>query len=310
MLEKKILYSKILITLLLIFFFSNTDAEIPISSLTGKVIDAETNEPIQNAVLQIEDSNIYYTTNELGKFKFHNLNEVKYTLIVSHVAYLEKRVDINLGTKSDRNIIIYLLPKIIEIAPVVVTDLHSHSKFDEYNESFNVLKGKELQKELGLTLASTLKNETGLAIRSMGPAPARPVIRGLGGDRVHIAEDGVEVTDLSSTSPDHAVTIEPFSLERIEVVRGPKVLLHTSTTIGGVVNAIGHEIPQEFSDKISGTIGGYGETANKGYLGSFSTSIPLNNLIVRGEISRRKTDDISTPIGTLDNSDIYNLSYR
>ena len=87
----KILNSKILITLLLIFFSSNTDAEIPISSLTGKVIDAETNEPIQNAVLQIEDSEIYYTTNELGEFQFHNLNEVKYTLIVSHVAYIEKR---------------------------------------------------------------------------------------------------------------------------------------------------------------------------------------------------------------------------
>ncbi len=306
----KYLYSTIIVTFLLIFFSYKVDAEIINSTLTGKVIDAEANTPIQNAVLQIADSDIYYTTNDIGEFQFNNLQKEKLTLIVSHVAYLEKRVDINLSVKSDRNIIIYLLPKIIEIAPVVVTDLHSHSKFDEYNESFNVLKGKELQKELGLTLASTLKNETGLAIRSMGPAPARPVIRGLGGDRVHIAEDGVEVTDLSSTSPDHAVTIEPFSLERIEVLRGPKVLLHTSTTIGGVVNAIGHEIPQEYSNKISGTIGGYGETANKGFLGSFSTSIPLNNFIVRGEISRRKTDDISTPIGTLGNSNIYNLSYN
>jgi iron complex outermembrane receptor protein len=306
----KINYSNLLITFLLLLFSSKINAEIFNGSLTGKVIDAEANTPIPNAVLQIAESEIYYTTNDLGEFQFHKLNEVKYTLIVTHVAYQEKRVDINLSEKSDRNIIIYLLPKIIEIAPVVVTDLHSHSKFDEYNESFNVLKGKELQKELGLTLASTLKNETGLAIRSMGPAPARPVIRGLGGDRVHIAEDGVEVTDLSSTSPDHAVTIEPFSLERIEVVRGPKVLLHTSTTIGGVVNAIGHEIPQEYSNKISGAIGGYGETANKGFLGSFSTSIPINNFIVKGEMSRRKTDDISTPVGTLGNSDISNLSYN
>jgi iron complex outermembrane receptor protein len=274
------------------------------------VIDAETNQFIENAVVHLENTNQYNTTNENGEFYFENLSENRYTLVVSHVAYLKNRIVLEFIENIEREVIIYLVPKTIEIAPVVVTDLHSHSKFDEYNESFNVLKGKELQKVLGLSLASTLKNETGLAIRSMGPAPARPVIRGLGGDRVHIAEDGLEVTDLSSTSPDHAVTIEPFSLERIEVVRGPKVLLHTSTTIGGVVNAIKHEIPQEFSDKITGTLGGYGESANHGFLGSFSSSVPINRFIVRGEISRRKTDDISTPIGSLNNSNIYNLNYN
>lgn len=159
-------------------------------------------------------------------------------------------------------------------------------------------------------MAATLKNETGISLSSMGPAPARPVIRGLGSDRIQITVDNIISTDLSSTSPDHAVAVEPFTIERIEVQRGPKVLLHNSTSIGGVVNVIKEEIPTEMPQKISGLAGFYGELVNKGYLGALVLKVPYEKLVLRTEATKKRTNDVSTPQGILKNSNMasYNFS--
>ncbi|MBD3299606.1 MAG: TonB-dependent receptor [candidate division Zixibacteria bacterium] len=192
---------------------------------------------------------------------------------------------------------------------LTVTAQESDSRFDDLAEATGTLSGRDLQQELGQTLASTLKNESGIALRSMGPAPARPVIRGLGGDRVLLAEDGNKITDLSGTSPDHAVTIEPLNLERIEVLRGPAVLLHSPTTIGGVVNVVRRDIPTERHSGLSGTVATYAESANEGGAGLLRLEAPLGALMVRADIGGKHTSDLSTPIGVLQNSSSEDVDY-
>ena len=277
--------------------------------LTGIVLNSENNEPVINAAVKILQLDKYAVANMDGNFRFEKLLPGNYTLKVTHIGYQEGLFNFECGKDSCTNLLLLLTPKSITISTVTVTSHSSKSKFDDLYELSNVLKGKELQKDLGITLASTLKNETGLAMRSMGPAPSRPVIRGLGSDRVLMSEDGSKTTDLSATSPDHAVTIEPFTVERIEVIRGPKVLQQTPTTIGGVVNVIRKEIPEEIHNSIFGTVGVYGETVNEGYLGSAVLNIPLNPFTIRGELSTRKTNDVYTPEGVLDNSYSENLNY-
>jgi len=277
--------------------------------LKGIVVDSENNEPVANAVIKIVEEDKYLTTKEDGTFFIENITEGKHTFEISHLAYKENIISFVYNETSEKNLIVYLTPKSIVLDQVVVSTGRGKSVFDDLQELSNVLKGRELEKDMGQTLASTLKNETGLAIRSMGPAPARPVIRGLGSDRVLISEDGNKTTDLSATSPDHAVTIEPFSLDRIEVLRGPKVLLKTSTTIGGVVNVIRNEIPEELHDHISGSAGVYGESVNNGWLGSLVATVPYNNFVLRGEVSRKKSDNLDTPIGEMKNSSSENTNF-
>ena len=277
--------------------------------LTGIIVDSENNGPVINAAIQILLLDNYAVANMDGKFYFENIKPGNYTLRITHIGYQEGLFDFECGKDSCTNLLLQLAPKSIKISTVTVTSHSSKSKFDDLYELSNVLKGKELQKDLGITLASTLKNETGLAMRSMGPAPARPVIRGLGSDRVLMSEDGSKTTDLSATSPDHAVTIEPFTVDRIEVIRGPKVLQQTSTTIGGVVNVIREEIPEEIHNSIHGTAGAYRETVNNGYLGSAVVNVPFEPVTFRGELSYRKADDIYTPEGVLENSYSENLNY-
>ncbi len=109
----------------------------------------------------------------------------------------------------------------------------------------SILSGKNLQLKLQPTLGETLNNEPGVSSTSFGPGASRPVVRGLGDDRVRILQNGTSVIDVSNVSPDHAVATDPLTIRSVEVVRGPATLLYGPNTIGGVVNVIDDRIPQE-----------------------------------------------------------------
>lgn len=276
-------------------------------ALRGIVLDAENGSPIDGVYLFLHPQDDPAAGRDLstggdGTFLFPRLAAGDYLLLVNRAGYRAQRLTLDIPAGEERDLIVYLHPRTYRTAPVVVTGTHMHTRIESADEVATVLRGKELDKELGLTLAATLKNETGIAMRAMGPAPARPVIRGLGGDRVLVSEDGNKTTDLSASSPDHAVTIEPFAAERIEVLRGPKVLTQSPVTIGGVVNVVRHDVPQDMHEHVLGTLGLYGESANGGALGSFSAELPLQPIMLRGEISRRSTGDLRTPEGRLRNS--------
>ena len=157
-------------------------------------------------------------------------------------------------------------------------------------------RGMSFRRNNSLTLAETMKNEIGVAIRSMGPAPARPVIRGLSGDRVQINIDGIETRDLSATSADHAVTLEPFNSERLEIIRGPRTLLHTASAIGGVINVVKQKIPADHPQRVFGSVGAYGETVNRGYLSAAGITVAqVGPLALYAETTYRNTRDVANP---------------
>ena len=95
------------------------------------------------------------------------------------------------------------------------------------------------------TLGETLQGEPGVSSSYFGPNASRPVIRGLEGDRIRILSNGGGSFDLSGLSPDHAVSIDPLSAERIEVLRGPGALLYGGSAVGGAVNVIDNRIARQ-----------------------------------------------------------------
>jgi iron complex outermembrane recepter protein len=112
-------------------------------------------------------------------------------------------------------------------------------------QATTVLSGRHLLLRQQASIGETVAAETGMSATSFGPAASRPIIRGLGGDRIRLLENSIGTLDASIVSPDHAVAIEPLLVERIEVVRGPAALLYGSSAVGGVVNAITHRIETE-----------------------------------------------------------------
>ncbi len=122
------------------------------------------------------------------------------------------------------------------------------------SQSAEVLQGVELEKKLDGNIGSTLAKEPGIHSANFGSNVGRPIIHGLGGPRIRIMEDRIDALDVSVTSADHAVTIEPFIAERIEVLKGPSTLLYGSGAIGGVVDVHTGRIPHSVPDSVSGGI--------------------------------------------------------
>jgi iron complex outermembrane receptor protein len=126
---------------------------------------------------------------------------------------------------------------------VVVTATPLDRNLIEMSQSSTVLTGKALQQELNNSIGETLTRLPGLSNASFGQNVGRPVIRGLQGVRVGVLNDNMTSSDASAVSQDHAVPVEPFLADQIEVLRGPATLIYGSGSIGGVVNVVSNTIP-------------------------------------------------------------------
>ena len=137
---------------------------------------------------------------------------------------------------------------VIELEPVIVT-APLQQKVSETAVPVTVLEGDELVMKMGHTVGDALEQEQGLTSQTFGPGVGTPVIRGQSGPRVRVLSNGIGSNDVSQLSPDHATSIEPFMVDRIEVLRGPATLLYGSGAMGGVVNVIDNRIPSFIPDK-------------------------------------------------------------
>ena len=131
---------------------------------------------------------------------------------------------------------------------IIVTGSPLARTLDDAITGVSVLSGEELQRNLSGTIGETLKREPGVSSTFFGPGASRPIIRGQGGDRVRVLNNGIGSIDASSASPDHAVAAEPAQAERIEVLRGAGILRYGSSGAGGVVNVIDGRIPTELPE--------------------------------------------------------------
>ena len=151
----------------------------------------------------------------------------------------------------------------LEGGEIVVTGMRRSA--DDMLSGTSVVSGIELARDVRPTIGETLAHQPGVSATSFGPNASRPVLRGFQGERIRILTDGIGSLDISNTSVDHAVAINPLTADRIEVLRGPSALLFGSAAIGGVVNVIDARIPRRVPNEgvhVEG-IATYGSAANE-----------------------------------------------
>jgi iron complex outermembrane recepter protein len=212
-------------------------------SVSGTLTDSATTQPVANASVVLESPTVtkQARTGTDGKFMIVEVPPGAYHLVARADGYVPSRKEITVAAAT-QTVDVALDPG-LHFTEVASVSPEGKDQFLSF-QATDVLGGQELSKELQPTLGATIENEPGVALRSFGPGPARPVIRGLDGDRVLIVEDGLRMGDLSSQSGDHGVNVNPASAESIEVVRGPATLLYGANAIGGLVNVITNEIPK------------------------------------------------------------------
>jgi iron complex outermembrane receptor protein len=189
----------------------------------------------------------------------------------------------------------------VNLEHVVVTALPFQRSQTDIAAATAVLGGRQLTLRRQGTLGETLSGELGMSSTAFGPGAGRPIIRGLGGDRIRLLENGVGTMDASVVSPDHAVSVEPFLVDRVEIVRGPASLLYGSSAVGGVVNVISHRIEREVPEsRVSGTSefrlgSGANERETGGWVDVALTRTADQALILHLDAFRRTAGDLEIP---------------
>lgn len=176
---------------------------------------------------------------------------------------------------------------------IVVTGVVPKSETDVLAGT-SVLRGAELTRDLRPTIGETLAKLPGVSATSFGPSASRPVLRGFQGERIRVLTDGIGSIDVSNTSVDHAVIIDPLLAERIEVLRGPAALLYGSSAVGGVVNVIDTRIPRSVPTKgyrLAGTAT-YGSAANERTVGAAGDVALGKHFVIHADGSYSKSDDL------------------
>ncbi|MCA1654395.1 MAG: TonB-dependent receptor [Sphingomonadales bacterium] len=177
---------------------------------------------------------------------------------------------------------------------IIVTGTRRRS--DDVLGDVSVLGGQELTNQLRPTLGETLAHQPGVSTSGSGPNVARPVLRGLSGERLRILTDGIGSLDVSASSSDHAVAINPLTADSIEVLHGPAALLYGSSAIGGVVNVIDSRIPRRVPETPlhAQGVAGYGSAASE-ILANGELDVPLGeHFVVHGDANYTRNDDLRT----------------
>lgn len=284
--------------------FAVGQGETAPGSLVGVVRDAVARTPIVGAIVLLGAEERRVETHVGGRFLFRGLADGPVTIEVRRVGYAPRTVTTTLPQRPGEVLEVLLTATAIELPTIVVTSGLGTRPADQALQPVTVLEGQSLTRAMGGTLAATLDGTPGVSSVSMGPATARPVIRGLGGDRVLLLEDGARTGDMSYSSPDHGVVTDVLGAERLEVVRGPGALMYGSNALSGVVNVIRDEIPTSVPDAVHGRIAFRGASVNEAATVGGHLLVPLGSMVMRGEGSFQRAGDLCTPEGQLGNTGI------
>ena len=148
-----------------------------------------------------------------------------------------------------------------------------------------------------VTIGEALSGETGISSNQFGAGSSRPVIRGQDGPRVKIIQNSSENIDVSTLSPDHAVTVDPALAKQVEVIRGPSTLLFGAGTVGGLVNVTDSKLPTALPEKgYEGNVGLRYNTGSDEKLATAGVTLGLGDQVaLRVEGLKREANDYIAP---------------
>ncbi len=267
------------------------------SLISGYVSDATTNEPLELVTIQIIGDERVFTSDINGRFSIEYRSESPLNIKFTRIGYKPLEVNPSMYLGFPNNIRIELVPIVSLIDEIVVTGSPTGSGVQyQPAQAFNRI---ELTQRRDVTVGHMLDGEPGVAMRSFGPAPSRPVIRGLDGQRILILENGERMGDISESAADHAVALDPGAMNRIEIVRGPASLLYGNSAMGGVINLITNDIPIDWSTGVWGSVSGNAASVNSLGMSSTRFGFGSDNYAVTGRGSIRGAGDLRTPGGRI-----------
>lgn len=206
-------------------------------------------------------------------------------------------------------------PRATPVEEIIVTADPLQRADDHLVQPVSVVPREDLLRGNIRNIGEAVSRALGVTSADFGGGVGRPVIRGLGGARVRVLQDGLGTMDVSTLSPDHAVAVEPVFAHQVEVLRGPATLLYGSGASGGLVNVVDTRIPESVPVRPTGEGYGHYDLATAGRLGAFRVDTGIaHGWVLHLDGMAAETDDYDIPdfgevnpdpgepSGTLDNS--------
>ncbi|MEO0435432.1 MAG: TonB-dependent receptor [Pseudomonadota bacterium] len=183
------------------------------------------------------------------------------------------------------------------IEEVIVLSSPLRSSVAEVVLGTTVVDRSELLQSMNGTIGETLASQPGVSSTFFGPGASRPIIRGLGGDRIRILTNDISSFDVSTASNDHLVATEMANAEQVEILRGAATLRYGQNAVGGVVNVFDNRIPRSRpEDGVDLDLTAGYSSVDEGYTVGGGLDISLtDNLVFHLDANDRDSDDYEIP---------------
>ncbi len=190
-----------------------------------------------------------------------------------------------------------------EVLEEVIITNEASSHHEGLTEDSHTLNQDMISRQTADTLGELLINTPGVANASFGQGVGRPMLRGLAGTQVGIFSNGIQVQDVSASSPDHATMVDPSDASRIEIIHGPEALFYGGGYSGGVINIVKHHIHESPLPKNQGSLSTALSSNNQGKQVKGNLDLGMDNWILHLEGFGRKNEDYTSGKGKISNSD-------
>jgi len=259
-------------------------------TIEGVVVN-KSGKAIAGAKVEVEGSG-FQTTDSNGRFVFRNLSEGDKELHISAPGFSHITKHLS-SSVSDKESLTYTLSRSpIEVIDVVATPIHMSTM--ESASPVSVLAGETLRRQQAATLGDSLEKVTGVHTNFHANVASTPIIRGLSGPRVMIAQNGLDVSDVSRVGPDHSVASEASTAQQIEVLRGPATLFYGSGAVGGVVNVVDSRVPTDSTTRGEWLL--ESNSVNDGKLASFNATSGTDSFAFYADGYWRESSDYEVPV--------------
>lgn len=205
------------------------------ASFGGKITDAKTGEPLSGASIFFHDLKLGVYADYSGRYQFAEVPVGHHLIEISHVGYssIIEHIDVEKNTEKD----FALQPSILENQGVIVTGVSNATNIRKAPVPVTALRRAELLQSSATNIIDVLAKKPGVSQLGTGPGISKPVIRGLGYNRVLVVNEGVR-QEGQQWGDEHGIEIDELSVNRAEILKGPASLMYGSDALAGVINLI------------------------------------------------------------------------
>ncbi|HLF35212.1 MAG TPA: TonB-dependent receptor plug domain-containing protein, partial [Cyclobacteriaceae bacterium] len=230
-------------------------------TLSGNIIDKDFGGPIPGAYVYIPDLKTGSVSDDHGDYQIKNLPPTRVLVQVSFIGYKDIITSIDLSAVSQKDFV--MEQAAIEMNEVIITGSSKSQELNNTPTPITIVPRLSLLQGSSTNIIDAIATLPGLSQVTTGPGISKPVIRGLGYNRIVVVHDGVR-QEGQQWGDEHGIEIDEASVNKVEILKGPASLAYGSDALAGVINMISSPTLPEGS--IAGNLG-FNYQSNNGLLG-------------------------------------------